>query len=123
MEGKIDYFFIGAGTGGSCTGIAKALKQRDSNIKIVAIDPHGSTLALPEELNTDPFLYKIEGIGQDEVPGTLEREYVDYWVKVSDKESFVTAREIMKSEGIFCGGSCGSVLIGMNKFLKQQKLD
>ena len=61
----------------------------------------------------------MEGIGQPEVPGNLDYNVVDHWVKTWPKESFVMARDIIKKEGIFCGGSCGAALIGAFKFLKQ----
>ena len=92
MNGKIDIAFIGVGTGGTVTGVAKKLKEKIPKIKIIGIDPIGSILALPEKLNNIEKLYKIEGLGQSEVPKILLREYVDEWIKTSDRESFILAR-------------------------------
>ena len=88
MSGKIDYIFIGAGTGGTITGIAKYMKEKNKDIKIVGIDPVGSVLSYPDSMNTVEQMYKIEGIGQSEIPGVLERKYVDHWIKTEDKTSF-----------------------------------
>jgi len=64
-------------------------------------------------------IYRVEGIGQPEVPGNLNYEVIDSWVKVGDKESFIMAREIIKKEGLFIGGSSGSVLVGLFRYLKE----
>eukprot|EP00758_Cryptobia_borreli_P008955 Tbor_TRINITY_DN5431_c1_g1::TRINITY_DN5431_c1_g1_i3::g.24766::m.24766/K01697/CBS; cystathionine beta-synthase len=109
--GKIDMIVIGAGTGGTVTGIGKRLKELLPNIIVVGVDPHGSILANPDEPIED-ISYEVEGIGYDFIPKVCERQYVDKWVKSSDKESFELALAVHKKEGILCGGSSGSVLWG-----------
>jgi len=86
------------------------------------IDPHGSILALPETLNTPDKIYKIEGIGQSCIPGVLDRNLVDGWIKTEDKEGFIYAKRIIKEEGMFIGGSCGSAMAGMVRYLKENGL-
>jgi cystathionine beta-synthase len=75
---------ISAGTGGTLTGISRKLKELDSNIQIIAIDPVGSLLAEPASLNTENRSYKVEGIGYDFIPRVLDRHLTDKWYKVDD---------------------------------------
>jgi len=100
-----------AGTGGTITGIAKKLKERLPHVKIIGVDPHGSILAQPETLNGPISSYKVEGIGYDFIPRVLERQYVDQWIKTSDKESFQMSRRLIRDEGLLCGGSSGSAMV------------
>uniref|UniRef100_A0A8C8S955 Cystathionine beta-synthase n=1 Tax=Pelusios castaneus TaxID=367368 RepID=A0A8C8S955_9SAUR len=110
-EGKIDMLVAGAGTGGTITGIARKLKEKCPDCKIVAVDPEGSILAEPEELNkTDKTTYEVEGIGYDFVPTVLDRLVVDKWYKSNDEESFALARMLIREEGLLCGGSSGSAM-------------
>lgn len=112
-DGKLDAVVISAGTGGTLMGLARKLKEKNPKIHIVGVDPFGSILAVPEELNkTDVSAYKIEGIGYDFIPKTCERakEVVDEWIKVGDYESFRMARKIIKEEGLLVGGSSGSTM-------------
>ncbi|XP_076015161.1 cystathionine beta-synthase b isoform X2 [Genypterus blacodes] len=108
-EGKVDMFVAGAGTGGTITGIARKLKERCPNIKIVGVDPQGSIVAQPEELNT-AGPNEVEGIGSDFIPTVLDRSLIDMWYKAGDKETFCMARRLIKEEGILCGGSSGSAV-------------
>ncbi|XP_021940064.1 cystathionine beta-synthase isoform X2 [Zootermopsis nevadensis] len=108
---KVDMLVVAAGTGGTITGLARKVKERCPNCKIVGVDPEGSILAQPEELNkTDVSFYEVEGIGYDFVPTVLDRSVVDMWVKSSDKESLLMARRLIKEEGLLCGGSSGSTV-------------
>ena len=123
MECKIDYFFVGVGTCGTVTGVGKGLHAKDPNIKIIAIDPHGSSLSRPEELNKIKKSYKIEGIGQCIIPENLDYEQVTEFVKTDDSEAFVCARNLIEKEGMLVGGSCGSVVSGAFRYLKSKGLD
>ncbi|SCV00534.1 LAMI_0G05688g1_1 [Lachancea mirantina] len=106
---KLQAVFAGAGTGGTISGIAKFLKEQNSDIKIVGADPVGSILAQPESLNeTDSNEYKVEGIGYDFVPSVLDRSLVDEWIKTDDHDSFKYARQLIANEGVLIGGSSGS---------------
>jgi cystathionine beta-synthase len=110
--GKLDVFVAGAGTGGTLSGTAKRLKELLPNIKIVGIDPYGSILAQPEELNkSDVTGYQIEGIGYDFVPAVCDRSLVDLWIKTNDKEAFLMARKLIRDEGLLCGGSSGTAMV------------
>ncbi|KAK5986170.1 Pyridoxal-phosphate dependent enzyme [Trichostrongylus colubriformis] len=106
LDGKVDYVVIGAGTGGTVTGVAKKIKEKIPSCIVVGVDPEGSILADPNDGAT--AFYEVEGVGYDFVPGTLNRSVVDKWLKSTDKESFEAARELIRKEGILCGGSSGS---------------
>lgn len=79
-------------------------------MKVVGVDPDGSILAEPAELNGPIHSYQIEGIGYDFLPRVLDRTVVDKWIKSYDKESFVMARRLIREEGLLCGGSSGSAV-------------
>ena len=118
--GKITAVVAGAGTGGTISGIAKGLRKHDKNIKVIAADPHGSILALPEVLNEEQpdIPYKVEGIGYDFVPDVLDRELVDKWYKTDDRESFQLARRLIAEEGLLVGGSSGSAMAATLRAVK-----
>uniref|UniRef100_A0A671RND7 Cystathionine beta-synthase n=1 Tax=Sinocyclocheilus anshuiensis TaxID=1608454 RepID=A0A671RND7_9TELE len=121
-DGKLDMLVAGAGTGGTITGIARKLKEKCPNIKIVAVDPEGSILAEPDELNrTDKTQYEVEGIGYDFIPTVLDRSLVDKWYKSKDEESFAMARMLISDEGLLCGGSSGTAMAAAVKFAKELK--
>lgn len=126
-KGKIDYFVAGVGTGGTISGVGKFLKEKNPNIKIIGADPAGSIIKeyfYTKNMIT-PTPYKVEGIGEDIIPGTLHFEYIDEIYTVTDKESFNMARRISREEGIFVGGSCGTavcVALKIAKDLPQDKV-
>jgi cystathionine beta-synthase len=110
-DGQVDMVVCGAGTGGTICGIARKLKEACPKCLVIGVDPHGSLLAEPPELNqTDVTFYEVEGIGYDFIPTVLDRTYVDRWYKSSDKESFLMARRLIKEEGLLCGGSSGTAM-------------
>lgn len=96
----------GAGTGGTISGIAKKLKEKNASTIIVGADPEGSLLAGPSKISS----YEVEGIGYDFIPDVLDRSLIDQWVKTTDKASFFWARKLIKEEGLLCGGSSGSAI-------------
>jgi len=122
--GNVDMVVITAGTGGTLTGIARKIKERNPNCKIVAVDPVGSILATPASLNGAITSYKVEGIGYDFIPTVLDRseQLVDKWYKTQDKESFVMARRLIRKEGLLCGGSSGSAMVAALQAIKDFKL-
>lgn len=110
-DGKVDMVVCAAGTGGTITGIGRKIKEKCPNCKIVGVDPEGSILAQPEEINkSDVTFYEVEGIGYDFIPTVLDRSVVDMWAKSNDKESLLMARRLIKEEGLLCGGSSGSTM-------------
>lgn len=118
-DGKIDYVVVGAGTGGTVTGIGRKLKELSSDVKIIAVDPKGSILAEPSELNEEGVgFYEVEGIGYDFIPTVLDRSVVDMWVKTEDYESLNAARELIRQEGLLCGGSSGAAFSAAIKIAK-----
>ena len=124
--GQVDYFVCGIGTGGTISGAGKYLKEQNPGVKVIGIDPKGS--ALREYFYTKkitPMLktYKVEGIGQDYVPGVLHFEYIDEVIEVTDKESFLMARRLAKQEGLMVGGSAGTAVAGMMKIAERFKAD
>ncbi len=106
LGGKVDMVVIGAGTGGTITGVARKIKEAAPSCVIVGADPIGSILAG----GTDVGTYKVEGIGYDFIPDVLDRELVDAWVKTADGPSFKLARRLIREEGLLVGGSSGSAL-------------
>ncbi|KAL8424434.1 hypothetical protein Efla_001036 [Eimeria flavescens] len=115
---KLDMVVIGAGTGGSLTGIAKRIKMALPNCVIVAVDPEGSILADPTSPPGKPYL--VEGIGYDFVPTVLDRAVADIWVRVNDAESLLCSRLLIRHEGMLVGGSAGAALAGALKAIEQK---
>jgi len=124
--GQIDYFVCGVGTGGTISGTGKYLKEKNPKIRVIGIDPVGSVLK--QYFYTKKFdavlkTYKVEGIGQDWLPGTLNFDVIDDMVDASDKESFLMCRRLTREEGLFVGGSCGTAVAGGLKFAEKMKDD
>jgi cystathionine beta-synthase len=123
--GKVTDVIIGMGTGGTITGVARYLKGKNPNIKIVGVDIEGSILTeiwqnkgrIPE--GAYPKTYKVEGIGEDFLPSTTDISVVDWIERAGDKESFLWARQLVRQEGIFAGGSSGSALAGAVKYCRK----
>ncbi len=121
--GDFDVFCAGMGTGGTLSGTGRYLKEKKASIQIVGVDPLGSlyydyfktgklTVAQP---------YKVEGIGEDFLPSTMSLQVLDEVIRVSDKECFMTARELVRKEGLLCGGSAGAAVAGAVKYAETRK--
>jgi cystathionine beta-synthase len=121
-QGKIDVLVATMGTGGTISGIAKYLKEQNPNVRIVGVDPEGS-LYHHEFYGTkdkaDIHSYKVEGIGEDFLPSTLNLKIVDEIITVSDKDAFLTARELAHKEGVFAGGSAGAAVFAALQVAKK----
>lgn len=116
--GEIDVFCAGMGTGGTISGCGRFFKERKPGVKIVGVDPVGSLYYDYVKTGTmvKPNPYKVEGIGEDFLPGTMNLGIIDEVVRVDDKECFLTTREMVRREGIFCGGSSGAAVAGAIKY-------
>jgi cystathionine beta-synthase len=120
-KGKVTDVVLSIGTGGTISGVGRYLKEQNPDIQIIGVDPVGSLLLetwqegkVPED--ADVFPYKVEGIGEDFLPSTLDLSIIDDILSVDDKESFTWTRKLVKEEGIFCGGSSGSAVAGAVKY-------
>jgi cystathionine beta-synthase len=124
-DGKLTDVIIGIGTGGTISGVGRYLKSKNPDIQIVGIDIEGSILTEIWENNGKiptgayPKTYKVEGIGEDFLPGAMDITVVDAIERAGDRESFLWARQLVKQEGIFAGGSSGSAIAGAIKYCRK----
>lgn len=122
-KGDFDVFVAGLGTGGTVSGTGKFLKEKKKDIQIVGVDPVGSLYYdfVKSGRITKPFSYKVEGIGEDFFPSTMNLKILDDIVRVDDKECFLMTRELTRLEGLFVGGSGGAAVSGAIKWAKNKK--
>lgn len=111
-EGRVTHFVAGAGTGGTISGTARYLKERNPEVRVIGVDPVGSVLSgfysSGEVGKSEPYM--VEGLGNDQIPGTLDIEYLDEYRRVSDRDAFTMARRLAGEEGLFVGGSTGLIV-------------
>ena len=121
-DGKITHLIACSGTGGTISGIAKYLKEKNSNIKIIGVDAHGSVLKKYHETGefdeNEIFPYRIEGLGKNLIPSVTDFTLIDKYIKVNDEESAHSAREIVKVEGIFVGYTSGAAFQAIKQLNK-----
>jgi cystathionine beta-synthase len=110
-EGRITHFVSGIGTGGTISGTGRYLKEKNPHVKIIGADPYGSIFKTYKESGhvTDSAPYLVEGIGQDTIHENVHFKYIDEIINITDRDSFNTARRLGREEGIFCGGSTGTL--------------
>ncbi len=121
-EGKITHFVVGVGTGGTISGVAKFLKEKNPNIKIWGIDTYGSVFKKYHETGvfdkSEIYPYVTEGIGEDIIPANVNFEIIDSFEKVKDEDAAIYTRRLAKEEGIFAGNSCGAAVRGVVQLKK-----
>ena len=124
-EGKITHFVVGVGTGGTISGVAKYLKEKNPAIKIWGIDTYGSVFKKYHETGifdeSEIYPYITEGIGEDILPENVDFSLIDHFEKVTDKDAAVFTRRLAKEEGIFAGNSCGAAVKGLIQLKKEFK--
>ncbi len=126
-DGKITHFIVGVGTGGTISGTAKYLKEKNPNIKIWGVDTYGSVFKKYHETGEfdekEIYSYITEGIGEDILPENVDFSLIDHFEKVTDKDGAVMARRLAKEEGLFLGYSCGSAAAGLVQMKEQLTKD
>jgi cystathionine beta-synthase len=120
-NGEFDAFVSGMGTGGTLSGCGRYFKERKPEIQLIGVDPIGSLYYEYVKTGrlTKAFSYYVEGIGEDFLPSTMNLDLLDDVVQVDDRECFMMTRELVRREGLFCGGSCGAAVMGAIKYAQE----
>jgi cystathionine beta-synthase len=113
-EGLVTAFVAGVGTGGTISGVGRYLKEQNPEVRVIGADPEGSVLS-----GDAPKPWKVEGIGEDFVPKTLNGQVVDEWIRIGDAESFQTARSLARREGLLVGGSSGTAVAAALRYARR----
>ncbi len=126
-KGKITHLIACSGTGGTISGIAKYLKEKNPNIKILGVDAFGSVLKKYHETrefdNDEIYPYRIEGLGKNLIPSATDFDSIDHFIKVTDEESAHATRELAKREGLFVGYTSGAVLQAIRQYAQEGEFD
>jgi cystathionine beta-synthase len=119
--GDIDVFVAGLGTGGTLAGVGRYLKEKKPEVQLVGVDPIGSLYYdyIKTQRVAKPFTYKVEGIGEDFFPSTFDPKLIDDVVRVDDKQCFLMTRELVRREGLYCGGSSGAAVSGAIEYARR----
>jgi cystathionine beta-synthase len=119
-QGDLDVFVAGMGTGGTISGVGKYLKEQRPDTQIVGVDPVGSLYYdfVKSGRVTKPFTYKVEGIGEDFFPSTMNLKIIDEIIRVDDRECFLMTRDLVRLEGLYVGGSSGAAVAGAIKYAR-----
>ena len=121
-EGKVTHVFVGAGTGGTISGIATYLKEQNPDVRIIGIDPYGSVyykyFHTREFDENEIYPYVTEGVGEDILAGNMNFDLVDDYVRVTDRDAMLMTRRVCEEEGMFLGGSCGMAMAGTLDWLR-----
>lgn len=124
-DGKITHFIVGVGTGGTISGVAKYLKEKNNKIKIWGIDSYGSVFKKYHETGifdkNEIYPYITEGIGEDIIPANVDFDLIDHFEKVNDEDAAIYSRRLAREEGIFAGNSCGAAIKGVLQLKKHFK--
>ena len=121
MEGKIDYFVAGVGTGGTICGVSKFLKEKDPKIRVIGVDPLGSIFFdyFHTKRMTKPSPYLLEGLGDEFLIGCVDFELIDNIYQITDKQAFQMTRELTNKESILAGGSSGASIWASLKLARE----
>lgn len=124
-EGRITHLFVGSGTGGTISGSAAYLKERNPDVRIIGVDPYGSVywkyFHTGEFDEDEIYPYVTEGVGEDILAGNMNFEIVDDYVRVTDRESMLMTRRLSREEGMFLGGSCGMAMAGALQWMETNR--
>lgn len=123
-KGKVTHVVIAAGTGGTISGVGKFLKEKNSQIQIIAVDPAGSVYAeyfKTKKIKSIFKTYKLEGVGEDFIPQTIDFSVIDQVITVTDKQAFLTTRQLAQKEGILAGGSSGMAFYAAQQLANRLK--